>query len=175
MINKYRYLETNASLLESLKKNSLFENLKSSFKINTENENSIDLSRIVDERVANESEDNEESVLTEASSSMKKRKQRKKAIDWTEKETLNLVYLVEKVGRAWNEISTNYKEFFQERKAKDLINKYDHLEKTNGKLTELKEQARAIMSKESGSKVLIPVEKQKYIRWNDLEKVLKSF
>ena len=55
-----------------------------------------------------------------------------------------------------------------------MINKYDHLEKTNDKLDELKAQARAIMIKENGNKELIPVEKQKYIRWNDTEKVLFS-
>ena len=80
LINKYRHLENNPSLLETLKKNSLYENIKASFKPN---------------EIVNVNHHNNQILMT------KRRRHRKKAIDWTDKETLNLVFLVEKIGRSW--------------------------------------------------------------------------
>ena len=52
--------------------------------------------------------------------------------DWSEAEFINLVYLVNKLGRsAWRDISTKFRKYFKNRKSRELSDAYHYLEERN--------------------------------------------
>ena len=96
------------------------------------------------------------------------RKIPKKAIKWDEQETIYLIFLVEKLGRAWAKITSKYKKYFKNRNARDLKKKYYTLKKNNKDHFEnLKEKSKNL--NESDFMLDKIIEKKMYVRWDDEE------
>ncbi len=67
---------------------------------------------------------------------------RKKAVMWTNKEILALLYLVQNIGTSWREIEINYKKHFQNRTRENMRAKYVRLKQQNN-FERLQDQARS--------------------------------
>ena len=71
-----------------------------------------------------------------------KKNDKKVVYKWTQNEVLTLITGVEKYGKNWNDILTNFRKNFRpERKSKDLCCKYYFLKKNEENFIELRKKA----------------------------------
>ncbi len=95
---------------------------------------------------------------------------KKKINKWSNKEILCLVYLVNRVGRLWVDILSSYEQYFENRTAQDLCNKYVKLERDPLVLDQFKRDAELLLKdeiKEFSKKTVTG----KYDKWEDDEVV----
>ena len=95
-------------------------------------------------------------------------KTRKKITKWNEQELVYLVYFVGRHGRSWSQLSTVYRNYFQNRDRKDLLMKYCQLEKSTSFLEDLKKKAE-LLKDEDFVRETEKVKKKKFIKWTQHE------
>jgi hypothetical protein len=92
---------------------------------------------------------------------------RKKAVMWTNKEVLALLYLVQNIGTSWREIELNYKEHFQNRTRENIRSKYARLKKQNN-FERLQDQARLF------TEVQLVENYEQTFEWTNEEVIIKD-
>ena len=70
---------------------------------------------------------------------------RRKQIDWTRTEILNLVYLVKEFGHEWTMFATKYREYFNQRTVWIMRHKYQKLKENSKNYQDLARKARSLV------------------------------